>query len=124
MGKYLRNCWYMAALSHEITGDPLGRVLLDEPLVFFRGADGAIAALRDRCPHRFVPLSRGQVVEGALECTYHGLRFDGAGRCVFNPQGDVPHVKPIDSFPVVERDRIVWIWLGDSDRVDPSLIPD
>ena len=83
---YLRNGWYAFAWSDELSADPLGRTVLDEPVVCFRGKDGLVA-LADMCPHRFVPLSLGKVVEGELECAYHGLRYGSAGRCVFNPLG-------------------------------------
>ena len=54
-----RNHWYVAAWSHEIGRRPLGRILLNEPVVFFRKQDGAVAALEDRCAHRGYPLHRG-----------------------------------------------------------------
>jgi phenylpropionate dioxygenase-like ring-hydroxylating dioxygenase large terminal subunit len=57
---YLQNCWYQAAWSDEVkTGNPLVRTLLDVPILFFRASEGQIAALHDRCPHRFAPLSAG-----------------------------------------------------------------
>lgn len=59
-GLFLRNFWYVAAWSHEIEHRPLGRVLLNEPVVFFRKNDGTAVAMEDRCPHRGFPLSKGQ----------------------------------------------------------------
>ena len=56
---YLRNNWYQAAWASELSEAPLARTLLDEPIVFFRTGEG-IAALQDRCPHRFAPLSAGR----------------------------------------------------------------
>ena len=84
-------------------GVPLGRrrrgrivqvTLLGEDWAVAR-IDGAIVALPDRCPHRFSPLSAGCVVDGAVQCAYHGYRFDAAGRCVLVPalgtgRGDPP----------------------------------
>ena len=49
---YLRNAWYAAAWIDEVADTLLARRLLDEPLVLFRDASGAAAALEDRCPHR------------------------------------------------------------------------
>jgi phenylpropionate dioxygenase-like ring-hydroxylating dioxygenase large terminal subunit len=41
----------------------------------------------DECPHRLAPLSEGRVVDGGLECPYHGWQFEGAGGgCVAIPQ--------------------------------------
>lgn len=120
----LRNYWYAAAWSHEIGDAPLRRTVLNEPLVIFRAA-GKIAAFRDRCPHRAVPLSKGRVVDGTLECAYHGLRFDPDGRCTLVPgQDHVPPGTTVKSFPCVERWRYVWVWLGDAETADPDRIPD
>ena len=52
--------------------------------------DGKAAVLEDRCPHRFAPLSMGKVAEHGLQCTYHGLQFNGRGQCTHNPFGNQP----------------------------------
>ena len=36
MGKFLENAWYVAAWSEEVGDKPLGRKLLDRPIVFYR----------------------------------------------------------------------------------------
>ena len=120
---YLRNCWYQAAWGSEVGVTPLARTLLDTPVVLFRDGD-AVSALLDRCPHRFAPLSTGVVRDGALVCGYHGLAFDGAGRCVRNPHGPVTRAMRTTGFPVVERHTAIWIWMGDPERADPASIPD
>ncbi|KKB62773.1 hypothetical protein WM40_15490 [Robbsia andropogonis] len=98
---------------------PLARRLLGESVVLFRDASGDATALANRCPHRFAPLSGGNVgADGTLGCPYHGLRFDSTGRCVHNPHGDgrIPDAARVRRFPVKERDSAVWIWMG-----EPSL---
>jgi len=129
MTAYLRNAWYAAGLANEFApGALVARTLLDEPLVFFRTDDGGIAALADRCPHRFAPLSAGKVCDGgrAVECPYHGLRFGADGTCLHNPHGDgrVPKAAAVPARAVRERDRLVWMWGGDPAQADESLIPD
>jgi vanillate O-demethylase monooxygenase subunit len=126
---YLRNAWYVAAWGSELEhGRLLARTLLEEPVVLFRDASGEPHALADRCPHRFVPLSMGTLVDDgrSVQCGYHGLRFDGAGDCVHNPHGDgrIPQAAKVRSHPVVERHSAVWIWMGDPQRADPASIPD
>ena len=88
---YLRDCWYPAAWPDEITGAPLRRTFLDEPVVVFRLENGEPVALLDRCPHRFVPLSRGVVIGSEIQCAYHGLRFDRHGNCTANPDANGPY---------------------------------
>jgi phenylpropionate dioxygenase-like ring-hydroxylating dioxygenase large terminal subunit len=102
---------------------PLGRTIAGDPIVVFRGSDGLVA-LEDMCPHRFVPLSRGTVTDGVLECAYHGLRFGAEGRCVFNPLGAPPEGARVRVYPVIELHAAIWVWLGDPDRADAALIPD
>lgn len=124
---FLRNVWYAAAWLDQIEpGRMLARRILAEPLIFFRDADGQIAALADRCPHRFAPLHLGRLADGQVTCGYHGLRFNGEGACTLNPHGDgkiAPGAK-VKSYPVVERHRAAWIWMGAPELADPGLIPD
>lgn len=124
MAHFLRNCWYMAAWSHEIGEVPLRRRLLGDPVALYRKADGGVAALVDRCPHRFAPLSMGTRNGDALVCPYHGLTFDAAGTCIRNPYSDtLPKGASVRSFPTAERDGIVWFWAG-SGEPDAAAIPD
>ena len=121
---FLRNCWYVAAWSHEVGREPLGRTLLDEPVVLFRAEDGTPVALEDRCCHRALPLSLGTVERGKLRCAYHGLLFDEDGACVEVPgQTRVPPGSAVKSYPLVERAGWVWIWMGD-EAPDERLLPD
>ena len=81
--------------------------------------------MADRCPHRGAPLSSGQVRGEALECGYHGLTFDCAGKCVRVPGRDaVPAAFSTRAYPVAEKWRFVFIWMGDPAKADEALIPD
>lgn len=122
---FLKNAWYMAGWSHEFGENLLRRRILGEPLLLFRKTDGSVAALIDRCPHRFAPLSMGERQGDCVACPYHGLRFDSDGRCVGNPfSEEIPKGAQLRTFPTSERDGIVWIWFGDTALVDRTLVPD
>jgi vanillate O-demethylase monooxygenase subunit len=122
---YLANAWYMAAWSSEIGEPLLRRRICGSALLLFRKADGGVAALSDRCPHRFAPLSRGRREGDVVHCAYHGLAFGADGQCVHNPFAQsIPKGATVRSWPVVERDGIVWLWAGDSEAADESLIAD
>ena len=122
---FLRNCWYLAAWSSDVpVGMVVPRVLLGEPVVLFRMADGNPAALLDRCPHRFAPLSAGTHEGSSIRCRYHGLSFDGNGQCSSNPHGPVTGGMRVKSYPVTERFRGIWIWMGDPAQADPAKLPD
>jgi phenylpropionate dioxygenase-like ring-hydroxylating dioxygenase large terminal subunit len=124
---YLLNTWYIAAWADElVSGGLLGRTILEQPIAFFRDSQGVIQAVDDRCPHRFAPLHTGKVVGDSVQCPYHGLRFDGSGKCTHNPHGDgnIPKAACVRSYPAVERHAAIWIWLGDPTLANDELIPD
>lgn len=122
---FLINCWYVAAWAHEIGGDPLARMILNEPVVLFRTAGGRAAVLEDRCCHRNAPLSHGALTEAGIRCGYHGLVFDVDGSCVDVPgQTAIPPGTAIRSYPAIERWGLVWVWMGEAARVEEAAIPD
>lgn len=122
---YLRNAWYAAGWSRDLGDKPLARTIHDQPVVFYRAADGRPVALFDTCPHRFAPLSRGTVKGDRIVCGYHGLEFSSGGACVRNPHGKgaVPAALGVRAYPVTERYGMIWIWMGEADRADPALVP-
>lgn len=123
---YVRNAWYMAAWAAEVPADGfLARTLLDEPWLILQSSDGVWVMMADRCPHRFVPLSRGRRVGDAVACGYHGLTYGMDGACVFNPFGKtLPPEARVATRPLVERHGGLWFWPGDAERADPDAIPD
>jgi phenylpropionate dioxygenase-like ring-hydroxylating dioxygenase large terminal subunit len=123
---FVKNTWYAAAWSEEIEHKLFTRILLNEAVLFYRKSDGAVVALRDRCPHRIIPLSLGKLIRDDVECAYHGLKFDCSGRCIENPNGNgaIPGALAVRSYPVVERCNIVWIWMGDPQLADAAGLPD
>jgi phenylpropionate dioxygenase-like ring-hydroxylating dioxygenase large terminal subunit len=126
-GTYLRNAWYVAAWSDDLAdGQLLPRTILKQPVVLYRKADGKVAALEDRCPHRFAPLHMGKIVNGdAVQCPYHGLEFDASGACVLNPHGtkNIPPRARVRSYPVTEKHKAIWIWMGEREP-DLAKVPD
>jgi phenylpropionate dioxygenase-like ring-hydroxylating dioxygenase large terminal subunit len=119
----LRNYWYVAAWSNELSSTPLARTILNEPVVMLRAPGGKAVALQDRCAHRRMPLSKGKVVGDTLVCCYHGLTYDFSGRCVRVPgQSEPPANIRVRSFPAVERYGAVWLWMGEPELADPERI--
>ncbi len=123
---YLMNGWYCAGWSKDLGASPLARTFLGEHIVLFRQADGRAVALGDTCPHRFAPLHLGKVRGDHIECPYHGLRFDSTGRCRLNPHGDgkIPQAAAVKSYPIVEQQGTLWIWMGRPELADSSSILD
>lgn len=109
--------WYVLAMSSEVRDKPLVRTLYDTPIVLFRDGHGQVGALLDRCPHRNVPLSMGQIAkDGTLECGYHGWRFDRDGGCAHIPSlcaearaKESPSWRAT-AFAVRERNGLLWVY--------------
>ncbi len=119
-----RNQWYVAAFRAEVTSTPLERWILEQPVVFYRRANGAAVALEGRCPHRGLPLGMGTLVGDDLQCRYHGVRFGPDGRCVHVPsQRTVPAACDLRAYPLLERGPWIWIWPGESSAADAGLMP-
>lgn len=123
---FIRNTWYVAGWASEVPADGfLARTVTGTPLALWRDLAGGIVAFEDMCCHRGAPLSLGRREGDRVRCMYHGLLFDRAGQCVEVPSQDrVPPNLRVRSFPVVERHRWIWVWMGDPGRADPDLIPD
>jgi phenylpropionate dioxygenase-like ring-hydroxylating dioxygenase large terminal subunit len=130
--KPLRQMWYYVMPSAALEPGALQpRVYLGEPLVFGRGADGAVFALRNLCPHRGIPLHYGRFDGSEIECAYHGWRFTPAGRCAAIPALAESHPHDVgrigvQAYPVREVQGNIWVFFGDDPESAPEipLLPD
>jgi phenylpropionate dioxygenase-like ring-hydroxylating dioxygenase large terminal subunit len=120
---YPLNCWWVAAFADEVGREPLARWLLDTPVVLYRTEAGEVVALEDRCPHRQAPLSIGRLQGDLIECGYHGFQFGTDGRCVRVPTMSSPAPIRVETYPVREIGPLVWIYLGDKERIDAVPLP-
>ncbi len=121
---YPYNCWWVAALSSEVGRDLLGRWMLDTPVLLYRTEDGRAVAMENRCPHRAAPLSLGCLNGDNVQCGYHGFTFAPDGACVDVPSmGSALPAATIKSFPVIEQNAFVWVYLGDPAKVDEVPSP-
>lgn len=123
-----QNVWYPAAFLRDLPKDKPTRIsLYDQPFVLFFDDTGRVNCLQDRCPHRAARLSDGQMVNGRLECLYHGWQFGAAGRCLLIPQlypdKDIPERSHVRAYSTAIRHEIVWFWAGDAALADETLIP-
>jgi vanillate O-demethylase monooxygenase subunit len=121
---YLKNAWYVAGWSKDFGQDLKPEKILGEKIVIYRKQDGSPVALEDACPHRKLPLSKGRRKGDGVECGYHGLTFDCSGLCVAAPtQPDkIPVRAIVKTYPVVDRYRLLWIWMGNPSLADPDTI--
>ena len=120
---FARNQWYVAAYGTEVSRRLLGRTICGEPIVFYRSAGGEPVALADRCVHRQYRLSASALDGDNLVCGYHGFTYDTTGTCVQVPgQRRIPRTARVKSYPVVEQDSFIWVWIGD-EAADPQTVP-
>jgi phenylpropionate dioxygenase-like ring-hydroxylating dioxygenase large terminal subunit len=120
-----RNVWYIAGWANEFDEEPIERTILGERVLLFRNTNGVATVLAGLCPHRFMPLVRGARSGDSIECAYHGMTFDDEGICTKGPAGAPPSgAARIRRYAVIEQDPLVWVWMGDVDKADPSKMPD
>ena len=122
-----QQCWYPVTFVRDLALDrPMAFSVYDEPfVVFFDGKQ--LVCLSDRCSHRAAKLSTGQLIDGKIECLYHGWQFGSNGKCVHIPQlaegARISRQACIPSFKVATHQGIVWMWRGTPETADESLIP-
>lgn len=131
---FLADLWYFGALSSQVkTGAPIHVQIAGQPVLLGRDEAGQVFALRDICPHRAMPLSRGQQVTSAdgqtrIECPYHGWRFGTDGVCKAIPSLTDTQKAAMDlgkirtrAFPADEAQGLIWIYFGEDEAAAPIL---
>jgi phenylpropionate dioxygenase-like ring-hydroxylating dioxygenase large terminal subunit len=115
----LESYWYIGCRVKDIAHNkPAAITILGKHLVLFKDEYGNPVALEDRCPHRNAPLSKGRVIEGTIECPYHGWRFNSDGEACSIPSLKDETTKPsaqfhcTHSFPAIEQQGYVWVSLS------------
>ncbi|MEI5999396.1 aromatic ring-hydroxylating dioxygenase subunit alpha [Paraburkholderia bengalensis] len=109
----MRKYWHAVAYSGELTDKPLGVTLLGESVVVAR-LNGQVRAMHGRCPHKGTALALGDVVDGTIECPYHGWRFDGGGQCVRIPAREEMTQSmsvSVDCYHAAEHAGLIWVAL-------------
>lgn len=121
----LRNRWYPITEAARLRRKPIGLRRFGRSLVVWRDGGGDPRVLPAVCPHRGASLAGGRVIDGELECPWHGFRFDALGRCTRMPcEGHgarVPRMLNQRPFPVREAHALIWAWWGDERESYPAV---
>jgi phenylpropionate dioxygenase-like ring-hydroxylating dioxygenase large terminal subunit len=122
LARGLRNFWYPIFRSDDLDDKPAGIQRLGADLVLWRDSQQRVHLFADYCPHRSAKLSLGRIVGDRLACWYHGLQFEGAGRCAFVPTQ--PDSEPDErlraaAYPVADAGGLIWGYVGDVERFPP-----
>ncbi len=124
------NYWYPLEWSEAVRkGKAVKATFWGRPIAVWRGADGVVSAVEDRCAHRHIPLTMGKVKGCNLVCVYHGWVYDRDGKLVAMNHDDFGRKLPnvgVRSFPVKERYGVIWVFPGEpelAERVPLVEIP-
>ena len=120
--------WYAVEEVRKVKpGSVVEVVFWKRSIALFRSEDGEFHAVENRCAHRQLKLSLGQVENCQLVCAYHGWKYDQHGRVVEIPdlfgRKEPPDIT-IRSYPVQVRYGLVWLFPGNPELARQRSIPD
>ncbi|KAM7276572.1 hypothetical protein ACFE04_018438 [Oxalis oulophora] len=123
-----REEWYPLYLTKDVPDDsPLGLTVFDHQIVLYKDGNGVLRCHQDRCPHRLAKLSEGQLIDGRIECLYHGWQFEGDGQCAKIPQlptdAQIPRSACIQTYEIKESQGVVWLWMSTKTPPNPDKLP-
>lgn len=121
----LVNQWYVVLESKQVkAGKLLGVKRLDKSLVFYREPDGTVVCMEDKCSHRGVKLSIGQLSENCVTCPFHGFEFNSQGECLKIPaNGQDSKVSKrfnVRTYPTYESNDFIFIYNGQEPTTQPE----
>ncbi|MEB3217774.1 MAG: aromatic ring-hydroxylating dioxygenase subunit alpha [Nostocales cyanobacterium 94392] len=125
------NYWYPAVWADQLKPNQvIPAVIWNMAIALYRSQDGQVYAIEDACPHKGIPLHKGDVTGDNITCPYHGWQFNGNGECTsipYFPKGQkLPCAKAL-SYAVREKYNIIWIFPGameDAENVELPSVPE
>lgn len=120
--------WYPVEWERNVkAGQTVEVIFWKQSIALYRGQDGRLAAIENRCAHRQLKLTGGQVNGCNLTCPYHGWEYDQTGKCVHIPHelfgNKFPELKLRD-YPLKVRYGLIWIFPGDRALAEERKIPE
>ena len=120
--------WYAVEWDNKVKPGQVHEVVFwKQSIALFRSEEGKLAAIENRCMHRQLKLTLGQVVGCNLVCPYHGWEFDTEGKCAHIPHdlfgAKMPEMK-LRQYPVQVRYGLIWIFPGDPKLASTKKLPE
>jgi phenylpropionate dioxygenase-like ring-hydroxylating dioxygenase large terminal subunit len=120
------NEWFAVALAEEINGKkPYGLTFYGQEIAIWRNQHGALCAIDARCPHMGASLARGRIVDDAVECPYHGFRYDHTGACVETPlrkpDALIPRTLCTRRYAVTEKSGWIFLFWGEAEDATDNI---
>src|SRR4051812_18877982 len=95
--------WYCIAWSAEVREDQmLDLHYFAADLICFRTASGEVRVFDAHCPHLGAHLADGCLVDGEVQCPFHGWRFDAEGKNTLIPYAERPTQRALSPWLVHE----------------------
>ncbi len=120
------NQWYVILESTELKSRPISMTRLGERMAAWRDQNNQPHVVADQCPHRGASLGQGKVMEGCIQCPFHGFEFDSTGRCTLIPANgrasEPPKAMHVKAYPTREAHGYIWIWWGEK-QSEHTILP-
>jgi phenylpropionate dioxygenase-like ring-hydroxylating dioxygenase large terminal subunit len=120
--------WYVVEYDAAVRKGQVKEVVFwGASIALYRGEDGQLAAVQNRCPHRHLKLTHGVVDQCNLRCVYHGWAFNREGWLVDYSHDSFgkPLIKnQLRTYPVRVRYGLIWLFPGDPALAGRHEIPD
>jgi len=116
------NQWYIILESKELKKNRVLKIKrLNTDLALWRDQEDHLCCITDKCCHRGASLGCGKIVNGRLECPFHGFLYDRTGRVSMIPangkNSPVPKSMKVQSYNTHEAYGFIWLWWGDEDKI-------
>lgn len=119
--------WYAVEYDKTVKkGQIIEVTFWNTSIALYRGQDGELAAVQNRCPHRQLKLTHGAVEGCQLRCAYHGWAFNREGWLTdysHDSFGKALLKKQLQTYPVAVRYGLIWIFPGDAAKAEQVEIP-
>lgn len=124
LGEYLRRFWQPVCLSSQLTDLPHAIRVMGEDLIAFRDGNRRVGVLARHCCHRGASLEFGIVQQCGIRCCYHGFHYDVDGTLLDVPTepdrgARLRQTITQPAYPALERDGLVFAYLGPPDEKPP-----
>ncbi len=119
--------WYAVEYDKAIKNGEVREITFwNQSIAVFRGEDGVLGAVQNRCPHRHLKLSHGAVENCQLRCAYHGWSFNRDGWLTdysHDTFGKSLIKHQLRTYPIQVLYGLIWIFPGDAELADTTQPP-
>lgn len=122
----IKNQWYAVLDSKQVKKNKLiGVTRFSEKLVFWRDDAENVHCIFDKCCHRGASLCTGKLVEGHVECPFHGFLYDASGKVTCIPANGknavVAENYRVNAYQARDAYGFIWVWYGEYSADLPEI---